>query len=130
MSRSVVMERDFNHPPERVWRALTQDFLIEEWLMKNEFKPVVGHRFDLRADWGKVDCEVLTVEPQRTLSYSWGDDVLKTVVTWTLTPTDTGTFLRMEQTGFLPDQPRYYQGAKIGWPKFLEKLELVLGRME
>lgn len=130
MSRSVILERDLMHPPERVWRALTQDFLIEEWLMKNAFKPVVGHRFELRADWGKVDCEVLAVEPNKTLSYSWGDHDLRTVVTWTLTPSDRGTFLRMEQSGFQPHQPRYYQGANIGWPKFLEKLERVLGRME
>ena len=60
------------HPPEKIWRALTQPHLIEEWLMKNDFKPVVGHRFNLRADWGGVDCQVLAIEPNKTLSYSWG----------------------------------------------------------
>ena len=68
---SVVVEREIPYPPEKIWRALTQPHLIEEWLMKNDFKPVVGHRFNLRADWGAVDCQVLAVEPNKTLSYTW-----------------------------------------------------------
>ena len=125
---SVVVEREMPYPPEKIWRALTQPHLIEEWLMKNDFKPVVGHRFRLNAEWGAVDCQVLEVEPHKTLSYTWGDDVLKSVVTWTLTPTNTGTHLRMEQTGFRPDQPRYFHGAKAGWPRFFTALEQVLAR--
>jgi uncharacterized protein YndB with AHSA1/START domain len=34
---SVVVEREIHHPPEKIWRALTQPHLIEEWLMKNDF---------------------------------------------------------------------------------------------
>ena len=68
-TRSVVVERDIAHPPEKLWRALTQPHLIEEWLMKNDFAPTVGHRFNLRGDWGGVlDCEVLVVEPNKELS--------------------------------------------------------------
>ena len=92
-TRSVVVEREMSHPPEKLWRALTQPHLIEEWLMKNDFKPAVGHRFNLRGDWGAVDCQVQTVEPNRTLSYSWGAMGLDSVVTWTLTATPTGTNL-------------------------------------
>ncbi|MGL4557148.1 MAG: SRPBCC family protein, partial [Afipia sp.] len=67
-TRSVVVERDFSFPPEKLWRALTQPHLIEEWLMKNDFKPVVGHSFNLKGEWGGVlDCEVLAVEQNRTL---------------------------------------------------------------
>ena len=132
---SVVVEREVPHPPEKIWRALTQPHLIEEWLMKTDFKPVVDHRFNLRADWGAVDCQVLAVEPNKMLSYTWNvirDDMaaLKSVVTWTLTATHTGTRLRMEQSGFQPDQPRYYQGAKAGWPRFLANLEQLLARMD
>ena len=126
--RSVIIERDLPHPPERIWRALTQDHLIEEWLMKNDFKPVVGHRFNLRADWGAVDGQVTAVEPNKTLSYTWGAFGLESVVTWTLTPTSTGTRLRMEQSGFRPDQQQAYHGAKAGWPRFLAALEQVLAR--
>lgn len=129
-TRSVVVERDIPFPAEKIWRALTQPHLIGEWLMKTDFAPVLGHRFGFDAEWGAVECEVLEIKPQRTLSYSWGDHNLKSVVTWSLTPSDTGTRLRMEQTGFRTDQPRYYHGARNGWPRFLAALQELLARME
>jgi uncharacterized protein YndB with AHSA1/START domain len=132
---SVIVERDFSFPPEKLWRALTQPHLIEEWLMKNDFKPTIGHRFSLRGDWGGVlDCEVLAIEANRSLSYTWNfvhDDAaynLTSVVTFTLTPTDAGTHLRMEQSGFRKDQPQAFNGAKFGWQKFLENLDQLLAR--
>ena len=127
---SVIVEREIPYPPEKIWRALTQPHLIEEWLMKNDFEPVVGHGFNLRADWGVVDCQVLAVEPNKTLSHTWGVFDLESVVTWTLTPTSTGTHLRMEQSGFRPDQQQAYQGAKAGWPRFFANLEQVLARTD
>ena len=136
-TRSVVIEREFAHPPDKLWRALTQPHLIEDWLMKNDFKPDVGHRFNLSGDWGGVlDCEVLEVEPNQTLSYTWNfahddpDFDLQSVVTFTLTPTDAGTRLRMEQEGFRPEQKQAFGGAKAGWRQFLEKLEQVLARAD
>lgn len=98
--------------------------------MKTNFKPEVGHRFDFRADWGSVDCQVVTVEPNRTLSYTWGAHGLESIVTWTLSPTGAGTHLRMEQVGFRPDQKQAYAGAKFGWARFLENLEQVLARAD
>jgi uncharacterized protein YndB with AHSA1/START domain len=127
---SVIIEQEIPHPPEKIWRALTQPHLIEDWLMKNDFQALVGHHFSLRADWGAVDCQVLALEPNRTLSYTWGAMGLESVVTWTLTPTSTGTRLRMEQSGFRPDQSQAYQGAKFGWRKFFANLEQVLGRAD
>src|SRR5437762_5132393 len=124
---SVIVEREIPHPPEKIWRALTQPHLIEKWLMKNDFKPVMNHRFNLRADWGTVDCQVLTIEPNRTLSYTWAALGLESVVIWTLTPTRTGTHLRMEQSGFRPDQKQAYHGARFGWQKFFAGLERVVG---
>ena len=126
---SVVVERDIAHPPEKIWRALTQPHLVEEWLMKSDFKPVVGHRFDFRADWGAVTCKVRVVEPNKTLSYTWDALGLESVVTWTLTPTGAGTHLRMEQSGFRPDQKQAHMGATHGWPRFIAALEQVLARM-
>lgn len=126
----IAIERDIPFPAEKIWRALTQPHLLEEWLMKTDFKPVQDHRFSFSAEWGAVECQVLEIEPQKTLSYTWGDHNLKSVVTWTLTPTATGTRLRMEQTGFRPDQPRYYQGAQAGWPRFLAALEELLARLD
>jgi uncharacterized protein YndB with AHSA1/START domain len=132
---AVVVERELPYPPEKIWRALTQPQLIAEWLMQNDFAPVVGHHFSLRMDpqpnWnGVIDCQVLVVEPNKTLSYAWGALGLESVVTFTLTLTPTGTHLRMEQTGFRPDQPQNYQGAKYGWQQFFTKLEQVLARTE
>jgi uncharacterized protein YndB with AHSA1/START domain len=127
---SVVVEREFPFPPEKIWRALTQPHLIQEWLMKNDFTPVVGHRFNLSADWGAVDCQVLAIEPNKSLSYSWGAYGLESVVTWTLTATSAGTRLRMEQLGFRPDQQQAYQGAKYGWQRFFTTLEQLLARID
>ena len=136
-TRSVVIEREMPHPPEKLWRALTQPHLIEEWLMKNDFAPTVGHRFNLRGDWGGVlDCEVLAVEPHKTLSYTWNhanaDPAfnLQSVVTFTLTPTRTGTQLRMEQVGFRPEQKQAYGGAHAGWKQFFTRLDEVLARSQ
>ena len=98
--------------------------------MKNDFKPDEGHRFNLSAAWGAVDCQVQTVEPHKTLAYKWDTKDLRSVVTWTLTPTGTGTHLRMEQSGFRPDQQPYYRGAKVGWQQFLANLEQVLARLD
>jgi uncharacterized protein YndB with AHSA1/START domain len=136
-TRSIVMEREMPHPPEKVWRALTQGALIEEWLMKNDFQPVVGHTFNFRAtpmpQWnGVVDCQVLVVEPNERLSYSWnssGDEAvggLRTVVTWTLTPTRSGVLVRMEQSGFRPQDESFYQGAGFSWQKMVSALERVV----
>jgi uncharacterized protein YndB with AHSA1/START domain len=132
-TRSVVVEREMPHPPEKLWRALTQPHLIEEWLMKNDFAPTVGHRFKLRGEWGGVlDCEVLVVEPNKELAYTWNhvhDDAafnLQSTVTFTLTPTAAGTRLRMEQSGFRPDQRQAFGGANAGWQQMFAKLEQVL----
>ncbi|WP_346840165.1 SRPBCC domain-containing protein [Microbulbifer sp. SAOS-129_SWC] len=135
--RSVVVERQFPYPPEKLWRALTQPHLIEEWLMKNDFVPAVGHTFKLRGDWGGVlDCEVLEVEEHKTLSYTWNHEHeeaafnLESVVTFTLTAAAGGTLLRMEQRGFHPQQKQAYQGAKQGWRTFFMSLDTLLERQD
>ena len=127
-TRTVVVERELSHPPERIWRALTQPHLIEAWLMQSDFEPVAGRAFSFSADWGSVDCTLLTIEPQRVLSYTWAANGLESVVTWTLTPTPVGTLLRMEQSGFRADQEQAYRGAQHGWTQFFASLEQVLAR--
>ncbi len=140
-TRSVVIERDIPHPPEKIWRALTQAPLLEDWLMPNDFQPVVGHKFNFRVapmpHWnGVTDCEVLAVEPHRLLSYSWNAsgaeaaNGLKTVVTWTLTPTAGGTHLRMEQSGFRPHEQQNYQDATYGWQRNIANMERVVAALD
>ena len=138
-TRSVIIERELPHPPEKVWRALTQSELLADWMMPNDFRPIVGHKFKFTAqpapNWdGVVAGEVLEVQPHTRLVYRWGvggnsPGAIVSAVTLTLTPTATGTHLRMEQSGFRPDQERNYQGAKYGWQKFLGGLDQVLARI-
>jgi uncharacterized protein YndB with AHSA1/START domain len=131
-ARSVVIEREMPHAPEKIWRALTQGSLIKEWLMDSDFEPVVGHRFSFRAkpvaNWnGVVNSEVVVVEPNKKLSYSWGSLGVESVVVWTLEPTKGGTLLRFEQSGFREGQEANYRGAQHGWQRFIGRLEGVVG---
>jgi uncharacterized protein YndB with AHSA1/START domain len=138
LSRSVVVERDMPHAPAKVWRALTQGHLLEDWLMPNDFQPVVGHRFTFKTtpmpQWdGIVRGEVLEVELNERLSYSWntgtGAAALNTRVTFTLTPTAAGVRVRMEQSGFGPQHENNYRGAQYGWTRNLGELERVAGSL-
>jgi uncharacterized protein YndB with AHSA1/START domain len=130
-TRSVVIERVFPHPPEKLWRALTDGPLLAQWLMNNDFVPVAGRPFQFRAEpvpgWnGIIDCEVKVVDPLKELSYTWGTMGTVTVVHWTLTPAAGGTLVRMEQSGFGAGQEFAYKGATYGWKRFLGELERVL----
>jgi uncharacterized protein YndB with AHSA1/START domain len=134
-TRTLVIERVFPHPPEKLWRALTENQLVAQWLMKNDFEPVIGRKFKFQSEpvpnWdGVINCEVLIVEHLKRLSYSWTTMGVEFLVQWTLTPAEGGTHLRMEQSGFGPDQQRAYQGAKYGWQKFLGAMEQVLARTD
>jgi uncharacterized protein YndB with AHSA1/START domain len=137
--RTLVVERVFQHPPGKLWRALTESTLLAQWMMSNDFEPVVGRKFQFQTEpkpnWnGVVDCEVLIIEPLQRLSYSWGiggsESGLQWEVLWTLTPAEGGTHVRMEQSGFGPHQKANYQGAKYGWQKFFGGLERVLGGLD
>jgi uncharacterized protein YndB with AHSA1/START domain len=134
--RSLIVEREMPHPPEKIWRALTQGPLIAEWLMRNDFEAIVGHKFNFRAapvlGWnGVTDCEVLEMIPPQRLAYSWNasgeqaPDGLKTIVTWTLARREKGTHVRMEQSGFRPQDEAGYRGMGGGWPRILGRLEQV-----
>ena len=139
-TRSVVVERRMPHSLDKVWRALTQGPLLEDWLMSNDFEARVGHRFTFRMPpmqgWnGVTDCEVLSVEPQRELSYTWnasGAEAatgIKTIVKWTLEPVDGGVLVRMEQSGFREQDQRNFMGAKYGWERNLGELERVVAAL-
>ena len=134
-THTLVVERDLPHPPQKVWRALTQSALLADWLMANDFAASVGHKFSFRStpmpQWnGVIDCEVLAIEPEKRVSYTWGALGLETVVTFTLTPSAAGTHLRMEQFGFGSDTDNNYRGATYGWQRFVGNLEQTLARID
>lgn len=134
-TRALVIEREMPHPPEKIWRALTQGSLIKEWLMDNDFLAEVGHKFSFRstpvANWnGIIDSQVLLLEPNKKLSYTWASLGLESTVVWTLTATQSGTLVRIEQSGFRSDQDAAYKGATYGWTKFIGGLERVVAGLE
>lgn len=103
---AIVVEATYPHPIERVWRAITNSDAIAAWLMPNDFEPRTGHRFTFRQapgrGWsGVVECEVVALEPPHRLAYTWrGGNLPVTLVTFSLTPENGGTRLRLEHSGF------------------------------
>ena len=123
-NQSIHVDYDLPHPPAKVWRALTEPEILGSWLMTNDFRPVIGHRFTFQAapmpGWdGVVHCEVLEAEAPRVLRYSWRGGPegsrLDTIVHWTLTPTPAGTKLTLEHSGFLPANAFAFAGLSKGW---------------
>ncbi len=135
-SESLSLEFDLDHPPEKVWRALTDPVLLAEWLLPVvgfELEPGAAFRFQTQAypGWdGTVDCRMVEIEAHRKLSYTWSVPFLETVVTFTLTPTAPGTRLSLVQSGFKPDQKQEFGGARYGWKMMGEKLVDLLARIQ
>jgi uncharacterized protein YndB with AHSA1/START domain len=135
-SESITFEFDLQHSPEKVWRALTDPSLLAEWLL-----PVAGLELEPRAaftfktqpypGWdGTVNCRMLEIEAQKKLRYTWVvGEMLDTVVTFTLTPTASGTRLSLVQSGFKPDQKQNFGGARYGWNMMGGKLVDLLARI-
>jgi uncharacterized protein YndB with AHSA1/START domain len=132
---ALSFELELKHPPEKVWRALTDPALLAEWLLPVlDFKLEPGAAFTFKTQaypgWdGTVNCRLLEIETHRKLSYAWTVPFLDTVVTFTLTPTAAGTRLSLVQSGFRADQKREFGGARYGWKMMSERLVELLGRI-
>jgi uncharacterized protein YndB with AHSA1/START domain len=134
---SLSFEFDLHHSPEKVWRALTDPVLLAEWLLPNvglELQPGAAFKFKTQPfpDWdGTVNCRMLEIETHRKLSYTWvvGEMEIDTVVTFTLTPTASGTRLSLVQSGFKPDQKGAFGGQRYGWKMMGGKLVDLLARI-
>jgi uncharacterized protein YndB with AHSA1/START domain len=134
-TESISFEFDLRHSPEKVWRALTDPVLLAEWLLPVidlDLKPGAAFTFKTQPHpgWdGIVNCRILEIQPLRKLRYAWVVADLDTVVTFTLTPTPSGTHLSLVQSGFKPDQKRNFGGARYGWKMMGDKLVDLLARI-
>jgi uncharacterized protein YndB with AHSA1/START domain len=122
----IQLSQFIDHPPAKVWNALTDPEIHARWWAAGDVKAVVGHRFtpDM-GPWGEQPCEVVAVEHGRLLSYSFAPGTLDTTITWRLAPEGPGTRLDLEHSGFDLDSPlgkMAFDGLRGGWPT-------VLGRM-
>jgi uncharacterized protein YndB with AHSA1/START domain len=134
-TESISFEIDLPHSPEKVWRALTDPVLLAEWLL-----PVVDHQLEPgtaftfqsqpQPGWdGMVNCRFLEIEAHRKLSWRWVVGDIDTIVTFTLTPSASGTRLSLVQSGFKPDQKQAFGGARYGWKMMGGKLVDLLARI-
>ncbi len=134
-TESITFEFDLDHSPSKVWRALTDPDLLTEWLLPvfdHQLEPDAKFRFQAppQPGWdGTVNCRFLEIEPQRKLSWRWVVGDIDTVVTFTLTPTASGTRLSLVQSGFKPDQKQNFGGARYGWKMMGERLVDLLARI-
>ena len=138
MKSDVSLVFQFTSSIEQVWNALTDSDTLAKWVMDNDFKPVVGHKFQFRtepSEWwnGIVDCEVLEVDEPHKLSYTWASAGESTTVTWTLKKDSDGTIhLHLDQTGFSEEtkaRQGAIEGAKYAWMNMGDKLEKVLAEL-
>ena len=134
-TESIAFEFDLPHSPEKVWRALTDPVLLAEWLLPVadlELTPRAAFTFKTQPypGWdGTVNCRFVEIEAQRKLSWTWVVGDIDTVVTFTLTPTASGTHLSLVQSGFRPDQKQNFGGARYGWRMMGGKLVDLLERI-
>ena len=140
MQKDIMQKWFFQQPPKDVWEYLTRPELIEQWLMKTDFKPIKGHKFsftftakpDSRYE-GVVHCEVLEVIPFSKLSYSWDGRTqdksrnFNSTVVWTLISKDNGTELQLQHSGFevLEDVLNHTSGWNSCLKRFEESLNAV-----
>ncbi len=136
-TNALTFEFDLQHSPAKVWRALTDPALLAEWLLPvvgQKLELVPGHDFTFKTQpypgWdGIVNCKMIEIEAQKKLTYAWTVPFLDTVVTFTLTPTASGTRLNLVQSGFKPGQEQNFGGARYGWNMMGKKLVDLLGRV-
>ncbi|QYR19250.1 SRPBCC domain-containing protein [Paenibacillus sp. sptzw28] len=138
MSLTLTLDFQYKTTIEKLWSALTDSSKLAKWVaniqtgeaMENDFKPVVGHRFQFRTQpseyWnGIIDGEVLIVDAPNRVSYTWTSGAGTHTVTWTLQDLGDGKVnLHLEQTGISNEQA--LGGAKYGWSKWCSELEKVL----
>jgi uncharacterized protein YndB with AHSA1/START domain len=136
-TKQIVVDEVLPHAPDLVWKSLTTPELMGRWLMKPDgFEPREGNRFTYQTTpegaWdGTIHCRVLEATPNERLSYAWtgGHETnqgygsrLDTVVTFTLSPVEGGTRLRLVHAGFKPENDHAYEKMSGGWPTVVKRI--------
>ncbi|WP_405174017.1 SRPBCC domain-containing protein [Paenibacillus sp. FSL H8-0260] len=138
MNPDVSLDFQFTSSIEKVWNALTDSDTLAKWIWSNDFKPVVGHKFQFRVEpnewWdGIIDSEVLVVDEPHTLSYTWNSAGESTTVTWTLSQDSEGKVnLHLDQSGFSEEtkaRQGAIEGAKYAWTNMGGQLEKALAEL-
>ena len=126
----ISLDQWIPQSPARVWRALTDPSLLARWWAAGDISPVPGHRFNLdMGAWGNQPCRVLEVDPGKSISYTFAEGALDTIISWTLEPDGTGTRLHLVHSGFDLDSPDgrvSYAGMGRGWPGVVERIAHIL----
>jgi uncharacterized protein YndB with AHSA1/START domain len=121
-------ERQFRHPAEKVWAALTSPAQLAQWLAPGKIELTLGGRVYLAFTDGTsvIDGLVTALAPPRLLEFTWtdkGDD--RGVVRWELVAEDGGTRLVLTHT--VPEAARAFGlPALAGWHSLLEQLVALL----
>jgi uncharacterized protein YndB with AHSA1/START domain len=104
----IRVDVDLAHPPERVWRALTEVHLVMGWLPTANFLVTEDRRFSFRTELEGLDeqitGQVVTSERPNRLVMRWEGPNLHTLLSVTLRPTERGCRLSIAQRGFLGAQ--------------------------
>jgi len=142
----IVVDEVFPHAPETIWKTLTDGPVMGRWLMPpTGFAPVEGTSFTFQTtpagEWdGMIRCQVLEVVENQRLAFAWkgGHEgnkgygaPLDTVVTWTLSPAEGGTRVRMVHSGFvLPTNESAFSNMSQGWKKVVPNMAQVAGELD
>jgi uncharacterized protein YndB with AHSA1/START domain len=114
---ALELDQLVERPPAAVWRALTEPDLLAAWWVPNDIAPKVGHRFHLdMGQWGRQPCEVLEVEPEKRILYSFG--TYGWTLEWRLVPEGHATRVLLTHAGFDLDDPMHKNAFEMmgpGW---------------
>jgi uncharacterized protein YndB with AHSA1/START domain len=127
MAGKIRFEAFYPAARDDVWVALTDPVALAAWLMPNDFRPVLGHRFTFRTKPapgfdGIVNCEILELSEPRRLAFSWKGGGIDTKVSFDLVEENGGTRVIMEQLGFVGLRGAMVKNIlKGGWRGMIEK---------
>jgi len=142
----IAVDEVFRHEPATIWKTLTDGPVMGRWLMApTGFEPIEGTSFTFQTtpagEWdGVIHCQVLEVVENQRLAFAWRGghegnkgygSPLDTIVTWTLSPAEGGTRVRMVHSGFeLPKNETAFAKMSQGWKSVVPNMAQVAGELD